>query len=325
MTENGNVNSESVLPVRKVRQWRVGTCSMGILLIAMGVALLAGRFNEAWSLSNIVKFWPVILIILGLEMVLLNILSSLWDSKFHFTYDVISVILVFLILIPSTAMVALENSGVLDFAQRALGGSQHYAKAEAVLYTTDETLESIAIRIEGSDDTVIRPYEGKDIKVSVLYRGVFFSQPEADKYAEGQYFGVERLGNTLIVDFYPPTQGKLPRNNVEQEVAIYIPQDLDVDLDQQGGNLKIILTDIKSDWVINHQTAYETLDISLAKVTDAKLSVKLAGSLEDNIDWDGIRNQDDQELPVEAAKVWGNGQHSLSIYKRGGHTVIRTR
>lgn len=326
MTEQEKQHSQAatpVTPVREVRQWRVGTLSMGLLLVALGIVLLVGKFNPAWSLGSLLKFWPVILIVLGLEMVMLNILSSLRGCKFRFTYDVLSILLVFLILISSSVMVALESAGVLDFTHRALGGAERYGKAETV-FTADESLRSLALRVEGSGETILRSYPGKEIKVSVLYLGIFSTQKEADAYAKEQYIGEERLENTLAVTIYPPTQGKLPRHEVRQEVTIFIPQELDVELDQQGGSIKIDLDELKSNWTVNHRSS-QNLDISLGTMTAGRIAVQQADELRGNIDWDEIRNQDNPELPIEAVKSWGEGPYSLSICQDGGKTIIRTK
>lgn len=309
-------------PVREVRQWRIGTLSMGLLLVALGIILLVGKSNPAWSLGNLLQYWPVILIVLGLEMVMLNVLSSVTGSRFRFTYDVLSIIMVFIILISSSVMVVLESTGVMDVAHRALEGTERYAKVETVV-AIDESLQSLVMSVEGSDKTVISTYPGDEVKVTFLYRGVFSSQKETDEYAEAQFIGKERLGDTQVINLHPLTQGKLPRHAVTREVAVYVPQGLDVELNQERGSIQAVLYNPESRWTIKHQSS-RALDISIESVTAGKIVVQQARELLGNIDWDEL-HQDDVDSPIEATKSWGEGPFLLTITHDSGKTIIRTK
>lgn len=311
-------------PIREVRQWRIGTLSMGLLLVALGIILLVGKSNPAWSLGNLLQYWPVILIVLGLEMAMLNVLSSVKGSRFRFTYDVLSIIMVFIILISSSGMLVLESTGVMDVAHRALEGSQRYGKAETVV-AIDDSIQSLVMSVEGSDKTVISTYPGigNEVKITFLYRGVFSSQKETDEYIEDQFIGKERLGDTLVINLHPLTQGKFPRQGVTREVAIYVPQGLDVELSQDRGSIQAILNNPESRWTINHQSSRD-LEISISSVTAGKLMVRETHELLGNIDWDES-NKDDENSLIEAAKSWGKGPFILTVIHSSGKTIIRTK
>jgi len=51
-----------------MRKWRVGTISMGILLVATGILLLLGEIKGISGAMLILRWWPVILIVLGVEI-----------------------------------------------------------------------------------------------------------------------------------------------------------------------------------------------------------------------------------------------------------------
>jgi hypothetical protein len=324
MTEQERKHPETTgeKPVRAVRQWRVGTLSMGLLLVALGIILLAGKANPAWSMRNLLQYWPVLLIILGLEMVMLNIFSSITGSRFRLSYDVLSIIMVFIILFSSSVMMMLESTGAMDIARRALGGTEYYAQAEMVV-PGDESLRSLIMSLEGSDKTVINthPGIGDEVKVTIVYRGVFATQQEADEYAKAQVIGKERMGDTLAINLHPLSRGQLPWRDVTREVAIYVPQGLNVELNQKRGSIEAHLYEPKSRWIINHQSSRD-LDISLHSVNSGKIIVQQAYELLGNIGWDEIR-QDDEPL-IEAFKSWGEGPFVLTIIHERGPTTIRT-
>jgi len=81
------MNNE-VLP--EVRPRRVGTISLGISLVGFGIVYLLRIFWSTFSVVEVIRFWPVLLIILGTEILLAGI------GKKEFVIDKASVILLFL-------------------------------------------------------------------------------------------------------------------------------------------------------------------------------------------------------------------------------------
>jgi hypothetical protein len=84
-----------------MRQWRVGTFSMGILLVSLGFVLLVSQVIGISVIDQAIKWWPAILIILGLE-VLIHIYTSNQEEP-RVKYDVFSIFLVFMIMLFSIA------------------------------------------------------------------------------------------------------------------------------------------------------------------------------------------------------------------------------
>ncbi len=84
---------------------RVGTTTFGCVLILLGVLLILQLFVPALNYTVILDFWPVTLILLGIEILLANAHSE--TTKF--IYDGWSIVLMFLILGFSTCM------GIADY------------------------------------------------------------------------------------------------------------------------------------------------------------------------------------------------------------------
>lgn len=83
---------------------KIGTVTLGILLILFGVLFLAHLFFPGLSLSFIFKLWPAVFIILGLE-----ILCSHFRRDFEISYDFAAVALLFFLMAFAAGM------GVLEF------------------------------------------------------------------------------------------------------------------------------------------------------------------------------------------------------------------
>ena len=74
-----------------VRIHRVGTITTGISFIAFGVLFIVHLFYAALSYTTIFRFWPVILICLGIEVLLSNF------AKDTVVYDKGAIVLMFLV------------------------------------------------------------------------------------------------------------------------------------------------------------------------------------------------------------------------------------
>jgi len=89
------------------RQWRVGTLSMGVLLIALGIIMLVSQILETSLIGHIIKWWPIVLIMLGLEILVYVFLSKQDEPKVKF--DVFSIIIVSILLMASVSVYAVTG------------------------------------------------------------------------------------------------------------------------------------------------------------------------------------------------------------------------
>lgn len=313
MTENTPPVVESSGP-REVRQWRIGTISVGLTLIAVGALLLLGELNFA----KVIKFWPVVLIILGIEMVLFNLLANLRASRVRFVYDGLSIFILILMLLVSSGLAVLESTGVLDLAERALQLSQRYSEAEKISLPTDASLESLILTVaEGT--TNIRAYSGSEISITVVYQGYFRTNEEASLYAKNQFIRTERLGANLLVEVLTPSRVPLPKTQVQQEITILVPCNLNLDFQQERGKVTVVAASLEADWLL--EGGDEEMAVRLDDVNDLLLQVEIAGygRLGGN-----ILAAEYQDGP-SASKQWGTGEHKLWLRKDSGVIKIDVR
>ncbi len=84
---------------------RVGTITMACALIAVGVLLLIGTFNQSVSSLLLAKLAPIILIVLGIEILLRYFLSK--GEKLH--YDFLSGFICFILIVGSIGMAVIPE------------------------------------------------------------------------------------------------------------------------------------------------------------------------------------------------------------------------
>ena len=74
---------------------RVGTLTCGVILLILGVLCLVHIFCPALRYEYILRGWPVILILVGVEMLFANVVSA---ENVQIKYDIPAVIIVFLLI-----------------------------------------------------------------------------------------------------------------------------------------------------------------------------------------------------------------------------------
>lgn len=83
---------------------RVGTFTLGISLIVLGVALMISFFTDAFTVYEVVKFWPVFIIVFGIEVLVHAVLNN--DEKLR--YDGLSIFLGIVLILSTFAMAGFD-------------------------------------------------------------------------------------------------------------------------------------------------------------------------------------------------------------------------
>lgn len=91
---------------------RVGTVSMGIVLIFFGILIFVSQVSSTSAVEMFIKFWPGILILLGGEI--LYYVYSNKNEETKINYDVFSIFIVTTILIVNIFIYGLMETGVMD-------------------------------------------------------------------------------------------------------------------------------------------------------------------------------------------------------------------
>ena len=97
---------------------KVGTLTLGGMLIFYGVLFLVHLFTGAVSYELIFRLWPVMFLMLGTEV----LLSALPKSGAHFKLDVASVVLVCLLILFAVSMAGVDVAMQWTFAANSVAG-----------------------------------------------------------------------------------------------------------------------------------------------------------------------------------------------------------
>jgi len=86
---------------------KIGVLTLGVALIAFGVLYLLRVFVPGWDYLTILKFWPFVLVLLGIE-VLLSALLPRPEGEGPAKVDALSVVLLFFTLFMACGLAAAE-------------------------------------------------------------------------------------------------------------------------------------------------------------------------------------------------------------------------
>jgi hypothetical protein len=86
---------------------KIGVLTLGVSLVAFGVLYLLRVFVPGWNYLTVLKFWPFVLILLGVE-VLLSALLPRPEGQPPAKVDALSIVLLFLTLFMACGLAAAE-------------------------------------------------------------------------------------------------------------------------------------------------------------------------------------------------------------------------
>ena len=89
--------------MEEVREKRVGTFTLGCILVIFGVLYLLSNFVKSLSYEFILHLWPLVLICFGVEILVMQL-----DKKAKIKLDMVSILMMFLIMGGASVMGAID-------------------------------------------------------------------------------------------------------------------------------------------------------------------------------------------------------------------------
>jgi hypothetical protein len=105
------IDVEAVEPLIKKR-WRVGTLSMGVSLISLGLTLFISSWQGVAVFDTLLKLWPIIFVLLGCEILLYLFLSRTEKPVLH--YDIFSIFFVSFLCLCCLLFSFLTSTGLME-------------------------------------------------------------------------------------------------------------------------------------------------------------------------------------------------------------------
>lgn len=298
-----------------MRTWRVGTFSMGLSLVFLGVFLLFTQFFD-WKIVTVLKvWWPIILVILGIE-ILLYLFSSK-QEKPYLSFDLFSIIIVGIIGSAGIAMVFLQSSGIMDILEQGLKREEVTSDLPEFNYAMKDDIKRIVIESDNQQNPIT--IEGTNDDVLSLfgtYRAV--QSKKKDVLKPEDYLLVSQKGDTLFIRLkqLPYRVSEFYKDYASMNTTILVPTSKKLDIVDLQNDITVNPRDLKNNWTINN---VPQIDLILDETKNVKVSVDdtLINNREQE-DWEFPNKEEKHVEEITTAFLQkGKGGSSIHIFDSG--------
>jgi hypothetical protein len=297
---------------------RVGTISMAIVLIGFGVLLFLAQINQLSAVELAMKLWPMILILLGGE-VLWYSFKSKDEENVKIRYDVFSVFIVIVILSVNVGIYGLLEFGLIDSLKAEITSTTFNYELPLEEYMIDSSIEKIVINAPRYHGFKIRT--GKVDKVitsgSINIRSE--SEENVANKLEQNIISINKSGNTM----YLTVKDWISSNHNIQDLNLIIPDDKEIEVN--GGNdLYLIMENINKDVLIDN---VHGINLRVGKNSNAKIETISnyeqghEQELKGNVKWNTTQLGDESNPKYKGELIYGDGTNSLNIINSYDITV----
>ncbi|MFC4778959.1 hypothetical protein ACFO9Q_19365 [Paenibacillus sp. GCM10023252] len=207
-----------------MKSWRVGTLSMGVTLLLIGVTLALSLWQGKDAYNALLWAAPFVFILLGAELlVYLKVASG--SERTIVRYDWMSLFFVGVVGAASLLLALLASSGLLEEFQQAMDLKDRSTVIQTEAAAVPAAIKKIVVQAQHS--LVIDTSEARDVQLlgQVRYRSV-----EPIKQ-EKQVLHTNTVGTTLyvIVDGYDVSEGVFGSEYVNPQLTLVVPAGVKVE------------------------------------------------------------------------------------------------
>ncbi|WP_058307643.1 hypothetical protein [Gracilibacillus massiliensis] len=292
-----------------MRQWRVGSISMGITLIGLGIILIMTTFNKSWDAVTLFQSWlPCLLIILGAEIVIYLVFSK--KEQPLVKYDILSIFMIFFIGIVSTGAYLLSSTGLLTQIQYVVNAEEVEVSIPTIVEPIDHTIEKIVIDSKHGD-LAVEANNGDQVSIF----GSFRSNIE-DEISMDEAVTINQVEDVLYIrSLQPRTQHGIGNMYTDYDLTISIPGDIEVEVRSFISEVNVDLNKLKANWYVNaaESATFSELteaNVSVSASTDQSNELEVSNWKQESLD-NPSRNDLNNEGNFSVTKTYGDGEHSL--------------
>lgn len=293
-----------------MRTWRVGTISMGMTLIFLGIFLVLSQLLDWKPSYAMISWWPIILIVLGVEILIYLILAK-QDTPIV-KYDLFSIFFVGVIGFIGIVFAIVSATGIFD---KIHDWTNYEVKTiDLPTYSTklDETITRVVVDT-GSEPLTIET--GITSEVAVF--GTYVTEAVKGKTpieASDDYLFTEQKGDTLFINFKMLPQTLSPFGyHSERSTTMIIPDDVEVEIEANHQPLYVNSRSLMNDWTVMNAM---DLNLNLSSELDVTLNVENVEHIKNNDKKWKIESIDDEEEfdHVQSGTFQlGKGTHIMNI------------
>lgn len=233
MNQIGNVSGYDPVPATTVRQWRVGTLSMGLSLLLLGLVALTSQWKGIEVFDSALKWWPIIFVLLGVEIVGYTLFFRKGD---YVKYDVFSILLIGFLTFSCIVMAALTSTGLMDQIRRET--SAVYKTVQIPEISMDVPNGVTKVIVQGSYLYNVKKdfTNSNDLLVFGSLRTTEEDWMKEDNLSS--LIQTKQSGNVMYINLTEPPRYGMRSGSDQLDVTVSVPSSLKVIVRDQNGNIR---------------------------------------------------------------------------------------
>lgn len=234
-----------------MKRTRVGTFSLGVLLVAIGVLILVCGIKGVDGVQLILKFWPIILISIGLEI--LYFVYKNKGEEMKLKYDVLSVVVFLFLLIISSGVFVFNEFMDNDLSNVVMRDIKIRANSDMVIKEYEFDKSKIdKVKIDNSGNLTVRQSADDKIRIKTSVIIKASSKEIIEKY-KNQVVDIKEINRVLVVsDFNEKSIGRLVEiGDVRTTYELYIPENVELSIENDNGTIQASNLKNKLDFYLN--------------------------------------------------------------------------
>jgi hypothetical protein len=299
-----------------MRTWRVGSISMGASLLFLGIFLLLSQLLKWDSAYVLAGWWPVLLIVLGAEILVYLFLSK--QEKPILKYDFLSIIFVAVIGTVGIGFTVLQATGLIEELQTFYDSEVRTADLPSYNYQVDDEVKRIVVDSSHYPITV-ETVTDKEVSVFGTYRSSFTGGKPSLSNPE-DYLMTTQKGDTLYITLksLPDSNGWV-QSGRELDATLVIPGSKSLEISSDYNEVTLKPRTISSSWEVSSSAR---VNLVLASSEDLIINAENVGDIQgEDVKWQyteqtAVSDTDvnNEGIPNKSATLkLGSGQHPITI------------
>lgn len=297
-----------------MRTWRVGTFSMGAALVFLGLFLFLSRFL-GFDLAHVMSaWWPILLIVLGVEILLYLFFSR--QEKPILKYDFVSILFVGLLGMAGILFAILSTTGIMGKVEEVVAREERSFELPDFSYQMDDSIKRVVLRTTVYQTNIEATAES-EISMFGTYRTQTVKEKELIKSAD-EYVYANKKGDTLYVNVktLPNDMGPFYSHN-EIASTILIPKGVELEVISTGADITLNPRELENNWSISGASS-----LNLKVAEDSNLTIAAVGVDGKDGAWKETEKVDPNEAAgVEQNAVYQSGEGKYHINITNTHYV----
>lgn len=302
------------------RTWRVGTISMGFSLLFLGIFLLLSQFAGISLTHIMISWWPIILIVLGIEILVFLFQSR--TEKPLLKYDFLSIFFVGILGMVGIGFAVLSTTGLLDVIDKELTREERTIELPVFDEVLDDQIKRVVLKTE-QNNILVEGTSGQEVSIFGTYT-TYLSRNKQLISKANDYLASQRKGDTLYltVKRLPADAGVFNHYEHQLEATVLIPEKVKLEIIGQGNPVTLKPRDLQNNWSVEGAS-----DVSLSVEENSNLNISAVQAQElisQSGEWtvkqvgvnrNGEENYDESPDYKNGTFKIGDGTHNINIVK----------